>query len=90
MTERNKLSLSLYAKLGILLIWAAVTVIACAGNWNHNPEAFVNLCTVILFVMNLGVIAYLFVKWKKEYDAALKAIQDKERQDKIDQANKGK
>ena len=90
MNERNKISLALYAKFGILLLWLAVTVIACAGNWNFNPEGFVNLCTVILFVMNLGAIAYLFVKWKKEYDAALKAIQDKERQDKIDQANNRK
>lgn len=90
MNERNKLSLSLFAKIAALVVWLVLTIITCAGNWNYNTEGFVKVCTFILFAINIAAIGYLFVKWRKEYNAAIEEIQKKERQELIDNANQQK
>ena len=87
MTERNKESLELFAKMGALIVWLLLVIITCCGVWNFDKEeGFVRTCALLLMLVNLGAIGYLFVKWRKEYNAAIKAIQDKERQELKDQA----
>lgn len=88
MNERNKLSLSLFAKIAILFVWLTLVIITCAGNWNYCPEGFVKWCTFILFAGNIAAIFYLGRKWVKEYNAAIEALQQKERQELIDQAKR--
>lgn len=88
MTERNKLSLSLFAKIAILVVWLMLVIIVCAGNWNHNPEGFVKWCSGILFVLNGAAIAYLFIKWTKEYHSSIEALQKQERENLVKAAKK--
>ena len=81
MTERNKLSLTLFAKLFALLIWIMVTIAACSGNWNWNPERFVEWCSVILILMTIAAIFIIGYVWVKAYHAEIEAIQKRERKE---------
>lgn len=88
MNERNKLSLSLYAKIIALGVWLFVTIIACAGNWNWNPEGFVEWCAAILLVLNVVAILLIGSRCVKEYNAEIKAIQDREKEEREKAANR--
>lgn len=90
MNERNKLSLEQFAKNFGLIIWLMLVIIACAGNWNYCPEGFVKVCSGLLMAVNLGAIVYLFLKWRKEYNDAIEALQKQDRAGKVAAANKKK
>lgn len=90
MNERNKLSNEQFAKNGGLFIWLMLVIIVCAGNWNYCPEGFVRWCSGILMAVNLGAIVYLFLKWRKEYNDAIEALQKQDRKEKEEAANKKK
>ena len=88
MTEKNKNVFAFFAKVAALFVWLILVIITCAGNWNYNPEGFVKWCTFFVMAINFAAIAYLFIKWRKEYLAEVEAIQQKERQELIDSAKK--
>lgn len=87
MTERNKLSLVLYAKLTVLFIWGALAIINFAGVMNYCPESFVKWCAAILLIGN-GVLIWRYGKrLVDEKNAQIVAIQQKEREELVKKAN---
>ena len=88
MNERNKLSLLLFAKIIALGVWLMVTIVACAGNWNWNPEGFVEWCTAIVLVVNFVAILLIGHGCVKEYHADIKAIQEREKEEREKAANR--
>lgn len=90
MTERNKLSLVLYAKLAVLFIWGMLAIINFAGVMNYCPEAFVKWCAGILLVGNGFLIWRYGKRLVAEKDAAIEEIQKEEREELVKKANKKK
>lgn len=56
-----------YAKVVVLIIYAMLTIITCAGVWNNEPEGFVKVCAVLLFIAN-GISIYSHAKKLKRED----------------------
>lgn len=55
------------AKVLAVFAYAMLTIITCAGVWNHNPEPFVKWCAGFLFACNAFAIYKLARKVLAEY-----------------------
>lgn len=52
-------------KVFLIILWAMLTIVTCAGVWNYVADAFVRWCSVALMAFNcvaLGVSIYKSIK----------------------------
>lgn len=87
MTERNKIETAFFAKMAALFVWGIISIITFAGVLNYCPEPFVKWCAGILLVLNLTILGFYAYRLVKDKRMAVEAIQQKERDELVEQAN---
>ena len=86
MTERNKIDLLLFAKLGALAFWGVFAIIAFAGVLNYCPEVPVKWCSGIVLICN-GLVLWRYARrLVRERNAKIEEIQKKERAALVEEA----
>ena len=88
MTEKNKTDFIFFLKMAGLFVWGIIAIINFAGVLNYCPENFVKWCAGILLAGNAVIIYTYGKRLVADKNAAIEAIQAKERQELIDSAKK--
>lgn len=87
MTERNKIEIAFFAKMLALFVWGVISIATFAGVMNYCPEPFVKWCAGILLVLNLAILGFYASRLVKDKRMAVEALQQKERDELVEQAN---
>lgn len=64
----NKTRLEMGALVLALVIFGMLTIVTCAGVWNHCPEVWVKWCAGGLFACNAAAIFVLGKKVSDKYE----------------------